>query len=130
MDLVNVHNFINCCYLFLWSWHWLGEGKEWQGKVDKTILVCTNLFIFVDQLQEKLMHTKLYACTTTQTSYSKSTRTPRTHACTHISVSNTQTYKHTLYISRHTSPTTSEVVVAIAGMILPAINLLYTHNIV
>ena len=58
------------------------------------------------------------------------TRTPRAHACTHISVSNTQTYKHTLYISRHTSPTTSEVVVAIAGMILPAINLLYTHNIV
>ena len=32
----------------------------------------------------------------------------------------------TLYNSRQTSPTTREVVVAIAGMILPAIPLLYT----
>ena len=44
----------------------------------------------------------------------------------HMEQTYKQTNEHTLYISRHTSPTTSEVVVAIAGMILPAINLLYT----
>ena len=38
------------------------------------------------------------------------------------------TDRHTLYISRHTNPTTSKVVVAIAGMILPAINLLCIEN--
>ena len=46
----------------------------------------------------------------------------------HMEQTHEQTNEHTLYISRHTSPTTSEVVVAIAGMILPAINLLYTKE--
>ena len=71
----------------------LGEAEEGQGEVDKTVLVRLELALAVDDLHSDASVSSIVQVYTVRT----------------------------LYNSKHTKPVTSDVVVAMAGMILPAI---------
>lgn len=79
-------------------WDRLRKPKERQSKVDESILVALNLTVANGELQLE--------CTVSHTPW--------------------DWWKLTLYSSRHTNPTTRDVVVAMAGMIFPAMPLLCT----
>jgi len=71
-----------------------GEAEEWEGKVHEAVLVIVELVLAIDELRVSDEHRVIQF---------------------------TENFRPALYSSKQTRPTISEVVVAIAGMIFPAI---------